>query len=70
MWTKAAEEVDGSRNVKLTDPLRKRAAELLVQREWVFWPDDTHWNRAGMRVAAEEAARIFRELRPRTGNSQ
>jgi hypothetical protein len=55
--------------VNLTDALRRRAAELLPAGEFVFWPDDTHWNGAGIRVAAEESARVYAELAGRRRSS-
>ena len=38
--------------VDLTPPLREAARVLLVQEQYVFWRDDTHWNGNGMRAVA------------------
>ncbi len=52
-------EEAGVPHVNLYAPFRASAeAELLMH------PDDTHWNRAGNRLAAEEIARYLREERP------
>lgn len=41
--------------VSLVEPFRERAA----RGELLYWPDDTHWNSAGIRIAAEL---VWREL--------
>ncbi|HOW96293.1 MAG TPA: hypothetical protein P5567_03590 [Kiritimatiellia bacterium] len=41
--------------VNLVEPFRERAA----RGELLYWPDDTHWNSAGIRIAAEL---VWREL--------
>jgi hypothetical protein len=46
--------------VNLTAVFRARAAEALERGEYIYWLDDTHWNGAGTRVAAEEIARRLR----------
>ena len=50
----------------LTPALRTAAARALAQGEFVFWPDDTHWNAAGIRAAADALAPFLSEL-PGTG---
>jgi hypothetical protein len=42
--------------VDLTPALRRRAEELLGQGRYLYWADDTHWNAAGIAVAAESVA--------------
>ncbi len=36
----------------LTPTLRAEATNALMQGEFVFWPDDTHWNHRGIHAAA------------------
>lgn len=43
----------------LTNPMLERSRELLQQGELTYWRDDTHWNRAGIEVAAQELARAL-----------
>jgi hypothetical protein len=45
--------------VDLTEPLINRAKELLPRGKYVFWRDDTHWNREGAAVAAREVERLL-----------
>lgn len=45
--------------IDLTEPLRERAHALLPQGKFVYWRDDTHWNREGMAVAAEKIIPLF-----------
>lgn len=40
----------------LTAPLTREADALLKKGEYVWWRDDTHWNRAGIAVAARIVA--------------
>lgn len=57
----------GSLNVPfldLTEPLRAESARLLPDRAYTFWRDDTHWNRFGMRVAAQAIARALADTGP------
>jgi len=37
----------------LTPVLQKRADELIREKKYVYWRDDTHWNRYGIEVAME-----------------
>lgn len=48
----------------LTPALRTEAARLLPRGEFVFWPDDTHWNAAGIRAAARALAPFLAALPP------
>lgn len=43
----------------LTGPMLERSRELLEQGELTYWRDDTHWNRMGIAVAAQELARTL-----------
>ena len=49
----------GGRFVDLTGPLRAAAERHLKRKELVFWRDDTHWNKHGIRAAAEEVAKCL-----------
>ncbi|MEW5773109.1 MAG: hypothetical protein AB1916_06245 [Thermodesulfobacteriota bacterium] len=40
----------------LTPALRTAAGRLLPRGEFAYWPDDTHWNAAGIRAAAAALA--------------
>lgn len=48
----------------LTPALRTEATRLLPSGEFVFWPDDTHWNAAGIRAAARALAPFLAALPP------
>ena len=50
----------------LTPALRTAAGRLLPKGEFVFWPDDTHWNAAGIRAAADALAPFLDGL-PKAG---
>jgi SGNH hydrolase-like domain, acetyltransferase AlgX len=50
----------GVQVVDLTPTLRARAAAELQRGRTLYWRDDSHWNGAGIRVAAEEIARRLR----------
>jgi hypothetical protein len=43
----------GAPVVDTTSLLQRRAAELLPKRQYVYWRDDTHWNEAGIAIAAD-----------------
>jgi hypothetical protein len=43
--------------VNLGPPLRLAAAAVVGERRYVFFRDDTHWNAAGIELAAREVAR-------------
>ena len=45
--------------VDLTPPLTEAAMQALKQRQFIWWRDDTHWNRAGMAVAARVVAQTL-----------
>jgi len=42
--------------VNLTTRFRDRAEALLARDEYLYWLDDTHWNGAGIQVAAQAIA--------------
>lgn len=44
----------------LTDPLVRAAEERLREGQTIWWPDDTHWNRYGIEVAAKIVATQLR----------
>lgn len=46
----------GWRCVDLTPALTEAAVRQLKQGQFIWWRDDTHWNRAGMAVAASVVA--------------
>lgn len=48
--------------VNLTEPLRQAARAALPSHRYIYWRDDTHWNVAGVRVAAEAVAPTLRRL--------
>ena len=39
--------------VNLSAPFRSQAEKLLASDDYIYWLDDTHWNREGIRTAAE-----------------
>lgn len=45
--------------VNLTTALQREAAEALRRGEYLYHRDDTHWNDAGIAVAAREIARVW-----------
>lgn len=47
--------------VNLTPIYRAEAKERLGKGETIFWRDDTHWNTAGVRLAAEAVAREMKK---------
>lgn len=46
----------------LTPALRTAAGRLLARGEFAYWPDDTHWNAAGIRAAADALAPFLKDL--------
>lgn len=44
----------------LTAPLTRASSQLLRDGNTTYWPDDSHWNRAGMAVAARVVAENLR----------
>lgn len=44
----------------LTAPMMREADKMLARAEFVWWPDDTHWNRRGIAVAAQVVADTLR----------
>jgi len=48
--------------IDLTATLRSKAEELVNLNELVFLPDDTHWNRNGIAVAAKVVANVINQL--------
>lgn len=51
----------GVQYLDLTVPLQKEAQKLLSQKQYVWWRDDTHWNAAGIAVAAKAIAERITE---------
>ena len=49
--------------INLTPVLRQHADAAFKRYKYVYWRNDTHWNADGVRIAAEEIARAFPELR-------
>ena len=47
--------------VNLTQPLIEEAATLLADGRFVYWRDDTHWNKYGISVAARIVAEKIKE---------
>jgi hypothetical protein len=47
----------------LTSVLRQHADAAFKQNKYVYWRNDTHWNAAGVGIAADEIVRMFPELR-------
>lgn len=43
----------------LTGPMLERSRELLPEGKLTYWRDDTHWNPAGIEIAARELARAL-----------
>lgn len=50
----------------LTPALRTAAGQALARGGFVYWPDDTHWNAAGIRAAADALAPFLADL-PKAG---
>ncbi len=50
--------------VNTTSALQQRAAEALRNGSLLYWRDDTHWNAAGVSVAAELVGKIYTSMRP------
>lgn len=49
--------------VDLTIPLQKAAQANLREGKFIFWRDDTHWNKLGIAVAADEAQKVFERIK-------
>jgi hypothetical protein len=47
----------------LTPALRTAAGRLLAKGEFAYWPDDTHWNEAGIAAAADALAPFLEGLK-------
>lgn len=45
--------------VNLEPALHAGAVEAFRRGELIYWPDDTHWNPAGIQIAAREISRAF-----------
>jgi hypothetical protein len=48
--------------VNLLPVFRQQAGVLLDRGEYLYWRDDTHWNRIGISVAAHEVGRAWDRL--------
>ncbi|HEX4628346.1 MAG TPA: hypothetical protein VH137_06095 [Gemmatimonadales bacterium] len=53
---------DGIAVVDLTPPYRAAAAHALAQGRYIYFLDDTHWNAAGVGIAAQEIGRRWQAL--------
>jgi hypothetical protein len=51
----------GLRVVNLYSKLTSRARIAAAQHQYLYWPDDTHWNAAGIAVAAQAIAQFMAE---------
>jgi SGNH hydrolase-like domain, acetyltransferase AlgX len=49
--------------INLTEVFRASAAESLARGQYIYWIDDSHWNQAGIRIAAEQLARRIQQGR-------
>jgi hypothetical protein len=49
--------------INLTPILKTHAEAGIDRREYVYWRNDTHWNKRGISIAAEEIVRRFPELK-------
>jgi len=59
---------EGIACTNLTEPMRRAANRLWPRGELLWWPDDSHWNRQGIAVAAQAVQATLRQLerdRPR-----
>jgi hypothetical protein len=54
----------GVRVVNLTGPFQRRAADDYERGEYIYWRDDTHWNRRGVELCVDA---IVRALPARVG---
>jgi hypothetical protein len=55
---------EGIACTNLTEPMRRAANRLWPRGELLWWPDDTHWNRQGIAVAAQAVQETLRQLEP------
>ena len=51
-------------SINLLPILKAQAAKLFEHSEYVYWPDDTHWNSTGIHIAAEEISRQILKASP------
>ena len=49
----------------LTPSLREAAGKALANKQFVYWPDDSHWNGLGIETAAREYMRVVLNEKPR-----
>lgn len=45
--------------INLVRFLRQKAHEYYEKKQFIYWPDDTHWNTEGIRLATEELLRQY-----------
>ncbi|HMF47385.1 MAG TPA: hypothetical protein VK603_02000 [Candidatus Saccharimonadales bacterium] len=45
--------------INLVRFLRQKAHEYYEKKEFIYWPDDTHWNTEGIRLSTEEILRQY-----------
>ena len=48
--------------LNLTDPMKCAARKMLPQKRYLWWRDDTHWNRYGVQVAAQETWKLWQQM--------
>lgn len=58
----AAVQAGGVPAVSMVAAYRRLAARGLERGEYLYWPDDTHWNARGVEAAADALWRIWRTL--------
>jgi hypothetical protein len=47
----------------LTAVFRQQATAALQHDQYIYWTDDTHWNTTGVRIAAQEILKTWREYK-------
>jgi hypothetical protein len=55
------------KHVDLTEALREAARVALARREFLYFRGDTHWNAAGIQIAAKVIAHSWQQEPPRAG---
>ena len=60
-------QANGARVLNLTSTLRAQAAKRIAEGNYNYWIDDTHWNAAGIRAAADQISDYMGETLRLTG---